>query len=141
MADVYDQQKRSALMASIRSQGNRSTELRLVELLRRSKIKGWRRHQDLPGRPDFIFRDQHVAIFVDGCFWHGCSRCRSIPSTRRRFWKDKISSNQRRDKVVAKQLRTDGWIVLRVWEHELKSEQVVAAKIQRSLALGARQCR
>ena len=59
-------------MAAIRSRGNKDTELKLASILRASGITGWRRHQPLPGHPDFIFRHARLAVFVDGCFWHGC---------------------------------------------------------------------
>jgi DNA mismatch endonuclease (patch repair protein) len=133
MADVFDQQKRSAVMAAIRSTGNLSTELRLASLLRREKIAGWRRHQHLAGRPDFAFTHQRVAIFVDGCFWHGCD-CRSIPVTRRKFWRNKIQQNRKRDKLVNRQLRAKQWTVIRFWEHELVSEGRVVGRIRRALA-------
>jgi DNA mismatch endonuclease (patch repair protein) len=133
MTDVFDQQKRSAVMAAIRSTGNLSTELRLVSLLRRERIAGWRRHQYLAGRPDFVFTHQRVAIFVDGCFWHGCD-CRSIPVTRRNFWRNKIQQNRKRDKLVSRQLRAKKWTVLRFWEHELVFERHVIGRIRRALA-------
>ncbi len=66
---------RSELMSRIRARGNKKTELALVTLLRTNRITGWRRHQPLLGRPDFIFRKRRLAVFVDGCFWHGFSRC------------------------------------------------------------------
>jgi len=66
MPDVFSKSKRSAVMAAIRSKGNKDTELAFLKLLRAGGIKGWRRHAVLPGRPDFVFRRQRVAIFVDG---------------------------------------------------------------------------
>jgi DNA mismatch endonuclease, patch repair protein len=59
-------------MAAVRSRGNKDTELKLIAILRGYHIKGWRRHQPLPGKPDFLFRRYRLAVFVDGCFWHGC---------------------------------------------------------------------
>lgn len=72
MADVFSKHKRSQIMAAIRSRGNKDTELKLASILRAARITGWRRNQPLSGHPDFVFRSQRVAIFVDGCFWHGC---------------------------------------------------------------------
>ena len=71
MADVFTKKKRSAVMAAIRSHGNKDTELKLISIFRGHGIKGWRRHQPLPGKPDFVFRRERLAVFVDGCFWHG----------------------------------------------------------------------
>lgn len=139
MADVFDQQKRSAVMAAIRSTGNLSTELKLASLLRKDKLSGWRRHQPLPGRPDFVFIQQRVAIFVDGCFWHGCD-CRSIPVTRRKFWREKIQQNRNRDNLVTRQLRAKKWTVLRFWEHELVSDKHVIRRIRRALVKMERIC-
>ena len=76
MADVFTQAKRSEVMSRIRSRGNRDTELALAKLFRRHGITGWRRNQHVFGKPDFIFPKLHMAVFVDGCFWHkGRDRC------------------------------------------------------------------
>ncbi len=74
MADVFSKSKRSKVMAAIRSKGNKDTELRLAFILRAYGIKGWRRHYPLPGKPDFVFPKQRLAVFVDGCFWHSCPK-------------------------------------------------------------------
>lgn len=110
-------------MASIRSVNNKSTEQRLAQLLRSAHLTGWRRHLQLPGRPDFVFRSKHVAIFVDGCFWHGCPRCYRLPEDNRPYWKAKVDGNRRRDQRVRRQLRQGGWTVVRVWEHMLKTDR------------------
>ena len=72
MADRLTTAERSALMARCRGSGNRATELRLIALMRAGHITGWRRGSRLPGRPDFVFAARRLAVFVDGCFWHGC---------------------------------------------------------------------
>jgi DNA mismatch endonuclease (patch repair protein) len=78
--------------------------------------------RDLPGSPDIIFVSQKVAIFVDGCFWHGCPEHGVKPKTNDRFWAEKIKENQERDRKATKELRRLGWYVLRVWEHDLKRD-------------------
>jgi len=71
------------------------------------------------GRPDFVFPAAHVAVFVDGCFWHGCPAHGQIPASNRRFWKEKINRNIARDIRITRKLRRLGWHVFRVWEHNL----------------------
>lgn len=107
-------------MAAIRGRYNKSTELVLVSLFRTAKITGWRRHGRLPGTPDFIFPNQKLAIFVDGCFWHGCAKCDLQSRTNAHFWKEKIATNKERDKKVKIELSKKGWQVFRVWEHDIK---------------------
>lgn len=121
-------------MASIRSYGNRTTEGRLVALFRAAGVKGWRRHCPLPGKPDFVFRVVRVAIFVDGCFWHGCPRCYKMPKSNRVFWAKRIRTNMTRDRRVATELRRQGWRVLRVWECRLRQPERTLRRILRSLA-------
>jgi DNA mismatch endonuclease, patch repair protein len=75
----------------------------------------------LPGRPDIVFPRRHLAVFVDGCFWHSCPRHRVWPKTRAGFWRSKLQANQRRDLQVTRRLRASGWRVVRIWEHELGS--------------------
>ena len=120
MSDNLSNQERSALMAKVRSHGNMATELRLVALFQHFKIKGWRRNQKLPGKPDFVFRPARVALFVDGCFWHGCPKCYRRPDSNRPYWDKKVQRNRTRDQLVNRMLRKNGWRVLRVWEHELR---------------------
>ena len=120
-------------MAGIRSHGNERTEVRMAQIFRESGISGWRRHVRLPGRPDFVFRDERLAVFVDGCFWHCCPQHSEIPTSNRTYWLPKLLANQRRDRRVASQLRARGWKVIRVWEHELRASARVAARIRRAL--------
>lgn len=76
--------------------------------------------RDVPGCPDFVFVDRRIAVFVDGCFWHGCRRCaRNLPHSRQEFWSNKIDRNRKRDRAINRRLRADGYIVIRIWEHSL----------------------
>lgn len=111
---------RSQIMARVRSRGNKSTEEKLMHLFRKAGVKGWRRQLRLPGTPDFAFPGKHVAVFVDGCFWHHCPRHATYPGTRRAFWLKKFADNKARDHRVNRELRRRGWGVVRIWEHELK---------------------
>ena len=102
-------------MARIRSRGNKATELRMIALFRAHGITGWRRGVALFGKPDFVFRRERVAVFVDGCFWHGCPRHGTMPASNRAFWKAKFARNAARDREVTRTLRRAGWRVVRVW--------------------------
>jgi DNA mismatch endonuclease (patch repair protein) len=119
MSDVFTKTKRSEVMSRIRGRGNKDTELALAKLLRRHGITGWRRGQPVFGKPDFIFRKARLAVFVDGCFWHGCPKHATKPANNRAFWHRKLSANRTRDALVTRTLRSQGWRVLRIWEHEL----------------------
>jgi len=133
MVDFLSPQQRSRLMAAVRPQNNKTTELALVVLLKQAKIVGWRRHRDLPGRPDFVFTKAKLAVFVDGCFWHGCTRCRHLPEANREFWRRKLEGNRRRDMNVNSTLKRMGWNVVRIWEHEFSFPARILRKIHARL--------
>ncbi len=122
-------------MAANRGRNNRSTERRLRAGLVSAGISGWRINAtDLVGKPDFVFDEQKVAIFVDGCFWHGCE-CKRLPKTNIEFWTKKIETNVARDKKVSQELRQQGWKVIRIREHEFKrSLSDTIAKIRNIIA-------
>lgn len=135
MPDVFTKAKRSEVMSRIRGRGNKETELALARLLRAGGITGWRRHQSILGRPDFIFREVRLALFVDGCFWHRCPKHSNLPANNRAFWQKKLAGNQTRDRFVNRTLRKEGWRVVRIWEHELKNPSRVSARIRKALAV------
>jgi DNA mismatch endonuclease, patch repair protein len=136
MADVFSPTKRSAVMAAIRGKGNYNTELRLIALLRAHRITGWRRGVRLLGNPDFVFRTKKIAVFVDGCFWHGCPKHGRIPGSRQAYWLPKLTRNAERDRQVSRELRRRGWKVVRIWECALtqKLSKKTVARLCRSLA-------
>ena len=123
-------------MSLIRSRGNRATELRLVALMREHRITGWRRNAAVFGKPDFIFRRERVAVFVDGCFWHGCPKHATKPTTRAAWWAAKLGRNKDRDRLVGRTLRKQDWRVIRIWECDLKSKSSrrIATRIAEMLA-------
>ena len=159
MPDVFTKAKRSDVMSRIRSRGTKDTELALAKVFRAEGITGWRRHlrircniqrstlnaklsKLIVGRwkffsvvPDFVFRQQRLAIFVDGCFWHGCPKHSNMPANNRAFWMKKLTGNQTRDRLVTRTLRKNGWLVLRVWEHELRKPARVLARIRKALSV------
>jgi len=135
MADIFNKQKRSEIMRCVRSSKNKSTELRLIKLFRTNKIYGWRRNYKLKGKPDFVFLNEKIAVFTDGCFWHGHG-CRNIsPVNNRKYWKNKIMTNKVRDKSITKYLRSIGWKVIRIWECELteQKQRQIIRKIDKNL--------
>jgi len=126
---------RSRTMSAIRGKNTKTTERTLRMALSRTGIRGWELHpRDILGKPDLYFRQQRLAVFLDGCFWHGCAKCGHIPKTRRPFWRAKILRNKERDKVNARKLRQSKIRVVRVWEHSLSNKdgcRQVVAKIVR----------
>ncbi|MBC7365804.1 MAG: very short patch repair endonuclease [Undibacterium sp.] len=120
MTDIFSKKKRSAVMAAVRSRGNKATELRLVAIFRAHGITGWRRHRPIFGHPDFVFPVLKLAVFVDGCFWHGCPIHGTHPKQHAAFWEKKFATNRARDRLVTRTLRARGWRVVRIWEHALR---------------------
>jgi DNA mismatch endonuclease (patch repair protein) len=131
MKDVFSKEKRADIMRRVRPRGNRTTEVRLARLFREAGISGWRRHYKTKGTPDFFFPYLQVAVFVDGCFWHGYPLHGPMPATRRRFWETKLDRNRKRDILIGRTLRRRGVSVIRIWEHELRG--AVAAKSVRRI--------
>lgn len=121
MSDVFSSSKRSEIMSAVRSKGNKSTELSLASAFRKNSITGWRRNYDIFGRPDFVFLKYKIAIFVDGCFWHG-HNCRNLkPKRHAAYWKAKRQKNRIRDRIVNMKLKQKGWKVIRLWECDVKN--------------------
>lgn len=121
MVDTFSKAERSRIMASVKSRNTKSTELRFISILKSKGIIGWRRSYPLIGKPDFVFPRLRIAVFIDGCFWHGCPKHCRMPSSNIKYWTEKIEKNKIRDKKIIKALKTKGWRVIRIWEHEIKS--------------------
>lgn len=120
MTDVFCSAKRSEIMSRIKSRDNAATERRLIKIFREEGITGWRRNYPVFGQPDFVFPRDRVVVFVDGEFWHGHPVRGKIPLTNREFWQKKISKNKRRDRFVNQALKTTRWIVVRIWQRDLR---------------------
>ena len=86
-------------------------------------------------RPDFVFPRLGLAVFIDGCFWHGCPLHATQPKQNAAFWREKIAANRTRDRLVTRTLRAQGWRVVRIWEHELarKNERRLLSRLHRAL--------
>ncbi len=118
-------------MGRVRSTGNTSTEEKLIKVLKENHLNGWRRGYPIFGRPDIAFSGSKVAVFVDGCFWHGCPKHSQIPGNNREFWVRKLDANKKRDRLVNKTIKSKGWKVIRIWECQLKDKQTLKRKINR----------
>ena len=122
MADIFDKKTRSNIMSKVRSKGNKSTELKLIDYFKEIGLKGWRRNYKLFGKPDFTFPKKRVVVFVDGCFWHGHSCRNTTPKDNAAYWESKIERNKQRDKLVTETLSSKNWKVYRIWECQLKKK-------------------
>lgn len=109
-------------MRCVRSKKNKSTELRLIEIFKQNEIKGWRRNYPVKGHPDFVFLEKKIAVFVDGCFWHGHDCRNTRPEDHKEYWQKKREQNAKHDQEVTAMFERRGWTVLRIWECELKRE-------------------
>jgi DNA mismatch endonuclease (patch repair protein) len=146
--DPLNSRQRSRLMERVRPAGNKSTEVVLAAAFRRAGIKGWRRHVrvrlnasrscsrtsrhiDAKSRytfPDFVFLRLRIAIYVDGCFWHGCPQHGTAPTHNSAYWSVKLASNRARDSRVTTSLRKAGWTVIRIWEHSIKTRPMTCVR-------------
>lgn len=124
MADVFSKEKRSQVMSAIRSKRNKTTELKLIEIFKKNGIVGWRRGYKVKGHPDFVFLEKKIAVFVDGCFWHGHDCRNTRPADNAEFWQKKRERNMAHDKEITKLFESRGWTVIRIWECELKKKNL-----------------
>jgi DNA mismatch endonuclease, patch repair protein len=120
MSDTFTPQQRSDIMRRVKSRRNRSTELELIAFFKKQGIKGWRRNFPLLGKPDFVFPKERIALFADGCFWHGHDCRNTRPQQNKPYWDAKRKRNQDRDQLVTDVLTQKGWTVVRIWECEIK---------------------
>lgn len=136
MADIFNNEKRSEIMRKVKSKKNKSTELRLIDIFKQNGITGWKRNYSVKGHPDFVFLKEKVAVFVDGCFWHGHDCRNTRPVENQEYWQKKRGLNMKHDKDVTTLFEVRGWKVLRIWECELKkrNEAILVEKIQSILS-------
>jgi DNA mismatch endonuclease (patch repair protein) len=132
VTDVMTKEQRSRAMQAVRSKDTK-LELTIRKQLWREGLR-YRLKTKLVGNPDLVFPSARVVVFLDGCFWHGCPKCYSAPKSNARFWRDKLEANRKRDKFVVRELRKDGWTVLRFWSHSIKrNPTAVCHKIERTV--------
>ena len=122
MSDVFSVEKRSSVMKAVKNRNTKTTELKMIQIFKELNVTGWRRTYSLVGKPDFVFPKKRIAVFVDGCFWHGHD-CRNVtPSANADFWNAKRAYNKQHDEIVTKTLTEKNWTVVRIWECELKKK-------------------
>ena len=120
MPDVFSKKERSKIMSLIKSKNTK------LEVGFRKKLwsKGlrYKLHYKINGNPDLAIVSKKTAIFIDGCFWHKCPKHYREPSSNKKYWNLKIERNVQRAKEVNKELKKQGWKVLRFWEHDIKNK-------------------
>ena len=116
MADVFSRKKRSWIMSRIRSK-NTSIDRKMRDMLSGMNVR-FEMYPKVFGSPDFQV-GKRVLVFCDGDFWHGY-RYAEKKRPAKKYWREKIEGNMRRDRKVSRKLRRDGWSVLRIWEHDIK---------------------
>jgi DNA mismatch endonuclease (patch repair protein) len=140
MVDNLKPEDRRKTMRAVKGKGTK-LEKRLFSMLAGMRLKGWRKNAgDIIGKPDVVFDDKQVAVFIDGCFWHGCPHCnRKMPEANRDYWEGKIRRNVERDQKNKEILISDGWRVIRIWEHEIRKPEErskIRSKIRQALTEG-----
>ena len=119
--DRLSKEQRSNLMSRVRAE-NTGLEKSFLQLIKKSiKIKFKTHVKDLRGKPDVVFPNRRLVIFIDGDFWHGWQFPRWKHQMKNEFWRAKIAGNRKRDKRTREFLGRNGWKVLRVWEHEVRN--------------------
>lgn len=128
MTDIVSRNKRSEIMSRIKSKDSKIETLFRKELWK----KGFRYSKNSSkyfGKPDIVLLKYKTVILIDSCFWHGCKKHCRIPTTRKKYWIEKIERNKKRDKEVSKYYKKQGWKILRVWEHEIKKRSEEITKL------------
>jgi len=116
MADIFTKEKRSWVMSRIKGK-NTKIELKMKKILSNLGYS-YEMHPEMFGNPDFVLKRKKIVIFCDGDFWHGHNYDVKKPS--KKFWRDKIERNMARDRRISRKLRSEGWAVLRFWEHDIE---------------------
>ncbi|MHB8327853.1 MAG: very short patch repair endonuclease [bacterium] len=125
--DNLTPEQRTKNMRNIKSKDTIPEKI-IARELKKQKIYFAKNVKTITGKPDFVFRRKHVAVFVDSDFWHGHpSRC-VMPKSNCCYWDNKILKNRLRDRKVNKELKSQGWKVIRVWEYDVKKHLSISIK-------------
>lgn len=124
MTDTLSSSDRKKTMRAVKASGT-SLERIIWSMLAGMGINGWKKNdKSLPGKPDIVFYEEKIVIFIDGCFWHACPICdKPLPQSNSKYWKAKIEKNRIRDIENTKKLKQLGWTVIRIWEHEINKKE------------------
>ena len=132
MSDNLSPEDRRKTMKAVKEKGTKP-ERQIWASLAGKGIRGWRKNAtDIFGKPDIVFDNQKVAIFIDGCFWHRCPICqRKLPRTNKDYWERKINRNVELAEQYRQELENSGWRVFRIWEHEVKKRELRMNKLEK----------
>ena len=123
--DNLTSEQRKKTMTAVKSAGTR-LERRFFNALEEKGIQDIQYHcKDVLGKPDIVHSPGRLVVFVDSCFWHGCSRHLRMPASNVDYWRRKIARNRKRDRLVNERLKEEGWLVLRIWEHSIKNSRAL----------------
>lgn len=126
--DKLTVEERSQRMSLIRSKSTKF-EQNLIAILKKQTRKTFTTNDvSVLGKPDIVFKKRRVCVFLDSNFWHGWQYPRWKHLLKNDFWREKIEHNRIRDRRVTRKLHTEGWVVLRLWEHQLKKDQSMCVK-------------
>lgn len=119
--DNLTKPQRRKNMQHIRSKGTS------IEQIIRKGLRGAGLHfrgnvKTIIGKPDFVFKNERVVVFLDSCFWHSCPYHATKPKSNRAYWLPKLKRNKERDRIITKTLKGSGWKVLRLWEHRIRKK-------------------
>lgn len=141
MADNLKPEDRKKTMRAVKGKATK-LEQRLFAMLAGMRLKGWQKNVgNIEGKPDVVFLHEKLVIFIDGCFWHGCTVCnKKLPETNREYWAKKIAHNVELAKTHDQKLGVAGWTIIRIWEHDFKDKTVMQSiKTEIRLALNKEQ--
>lgn len=132
--DKVSKSRRSEIMRAVRSKDSK-IEIKFRKALWQASYRYRKNANNYFGKPDIVLRKYKTVIFIDSCFWHGCSEHCRIPSSRTSYWTGKVERNKKRDAEVNEYYMTIGWTVLRIWEHDItnNSDDVLVMLVQESL--------
>ena len=128
LADVFSKDVRSRIMSCIRSKDTKP-EMAVRRVLWSRGLRYRVHNRGILGTPDISNKRRRLAVFVDGCFWHGCPVCYTEPKTNATFWREKVRKNRARRDAVRAGLEAQGFRVVEIWEHEAYDPEAVLVKI------------
>jgi DNA mismatch endonuclease (patch repair protein) len=120
--DIFSKKKRSEVMSKIHSSNTKFEERFFVELKKKTAQEFKTNVKEIRGKPDIVFENKRLCVFLDSDFWHGWQYPRWKQVLKNDFWKNKIENNKKRDRKTTIYLRKHGWKVLRIWEHQINKK-------------------